>query len=215
MEHEDAIRLRSAERYVAGELSPEEQDSFEEHFFDCPECAEEVRWEQIFAANARAVSRERLAPAHRLGFRETWQSWFRPRPLLALSLAANAILVIGFGYFLATATRGGGGPRFVPSYFAPPPARALPEPKLIPAGASAFAVHFPAPDRKSPSYSYEIFSAAGTRESGGVLQASAGEDGDLYLEVPLNRLPAGVHALTIYDSSGAHIIAPFHFQTSR
>jgi len=215
MEHEDAIRLHSAERYVGGELSPGERDAFEEHFFDCPECAEEVRWGQIFAANARAIAREQPAPRYRPGFRETWRAWFSPRPAFALSLAANAVLAIGFGYLLITATRGGAGPRFVPSYFAPPPSRAIPEPRSIPPAVSSFAVHFPVPDQKSPSYSYEILGEARNRESTGVLQASAGEDGDLYLEIPIGRLAAGVHTLVIHDNSGADIIAPFQFRTLR
>jgi len=57
MAHDEAIRSQAAERYVAGELAPAERDAFEEHFFDCPECAEEVRWELVFAANARALLR--------------------------------------------------------------------------------------------------------------------------------------------------------------
>lgn len=215
MEHDDAIRLHSAERYVSGELSPEERDVFEEHFFDCPECAEEVRWGQIFAANARAIARERPAQQYRPGFRETWRAWFSLRPAFALSLAANAVLAVGFGYFLITATRGGAGPRFVPSYFAPPPSRALPEPKSIPRAVSSFAVHFPAPDQKYSSYSYEILGEARNRESGGVLQASAGEDGDLYLEIPIRRLAVGVHTLVIRDNAGVDVISPFQFRTSR
>src|SRR5579885_2620207 len=58
MDHETAIRLQAAERYVARALSESERDEFEEHFFECAECAEEVRWEQIFVANAREVFRE-------------------------------------------------------------------------------------------------------------------------------------------------------------
>ena len=61
MDHEIAIEIRAAERYCCGELTPEERDQFEEHFFLCRECAEEVRWEQIFAANAKAVLREQAA----------------------------------------------------------------------------------------------------------------------------------------------------------
>ena len=55
MEHDWATRLVAAERYLLGELSDAERDQFEEHFFDCPACAEEVRAGAIFEANARAV----------------------------------------------------------------------------------------------------------------------------------------------------------------
>lgn len=55
MDHETALKLQAAERYAQGELPGQERDAFEEHFFSCEECAEEVRWEQMFSANAKAV----------------------------------------------------------------------------------------------------------------------------------------------------------------
>jgi anti-sigma factor RsiW len=213
MEHDDAIRFQAAERYVAGELPPAERDAFEEHFFDCRECAEEVRWEQIFAANARALSRDHAAvrPA------KWWEAWLerlRIQPALALSLAANFALAIGFAYLMTVAIGGGGGPRFVPAFFAPGPARAAQEAKAIPAGAPAFAVHFPAPDRPSSSYFYEIIGAQGTREAANSLKASAGE-GDLWLEVPVHHLPQGVHTLIVRGDPASEVIARFRFLTTR
>src|ERR1700683_1400267 len=106
MEHNDAIGCQAAARYVAGELSPEGRDSFEAHFFDCAECAEEVRWEQIFAANVRAISRDPREQPRRTSWWEACQVWFRARPAFAVSLAANAVLALGFGYVIMTATRG-------------------------------------------------------------------------------------------------------------
>src|SRR5581483_5408117 len=108
MDHETAIQLRAAEQYVAGELSTRDRDEFEEHFFLCPECAEEVRCEQVFVANARAVlvttQRSRpaseQAPAQHDVERELvpwWRRWLPEaalRPAFATSLAVNAFLVI-------------------------------------------------------------------------------------------------------------------------
>ena len=42
MEHDQATQLRAAERYLLGELSDAERKEFEEHFFVCPACEEEV-----------------------------------------------------------------------------------------------------------------------------------------------------------------------------
>jgi hypothetical protein len=214
MEHDEAIRTQAAERYVAGELAFQEQDAFEEHFFDCPECAEEVRWEQIFAANARAVSREQPVAAHHPGIWETWRAWFRLRPAFALSLAANAVLAMGFGYVFVNAARNGSaGPRFLPSYWAPPASRAEEQAHLISAGASSFMVHFPAPGQKYPSYSCEILDAVGNREWAGSAKAIAAEEGDLYLEVPLRHLPPGVHTLVVRGSG--ETVSQSQFRTSR
>jgi len=60
MDHATALRLRAAERYRTHELTPAERDAFEEHFFECPECAAAVRLEQAFAANARAALRDQV-----------------------------------------------------------------------------------------------------------------------------------------------------------
>jgi hypothetical protein len=63
MDHETAIRLNATERYFLGELPAEDRDAFEEHYFECEECAADVQAMTIFAANAREVFRqERSGP---------------------------------------------------------------------------------------------------------------------------------------------------------
>jgi hypothetical protein len=213
MEHNDAIGCQAAARYVAGELSPEGRDAFEAHFFDCAECAEEVRWEQIFAANVRAITRDQREQPRPTSWWEACQAWLRTRPAFALSLAANAVLALGFGYVVMTATRGVDAPRLIASYFAAPPSRAIEQARDIPAGAAAFAVHFPRPEQNYPSYTYDILDASGKRESAGFLKAPASLEGDLFLEVPVAGLRAGVHNLVIRDNSGNDTVARFQFRT--
>jgi len=60
LNHDAFVEIQAAERYVSGELPPDMRDRFEEHYFSCPECAEEVRWEKMFAANARKVFEEEI-----------------------------------------------------------------------------------------------------------------------------------------------------------
>ena len=216
MDHDDAIRSHAAERYVAGELAPPECDAFEEHFFDCRECAEEVRWEQIFAANARAVAREQAVLPPPSGFPEKWRAWFSVRPALALSVAANAVLLLGLVYVSTTGSRRfDTQPRMLLGYFAPAPARAQEQAQPLPAGASSFVAHFPAPDQPYPSYSYQFLNAAGNPESSGSVAAPTVRQPELFLEVPVRQLPAGVHTLVIRDNTGNQVLAQFQFRTSR
>lgn len=58
MNHETAVKGRAAERYVLAEMNPQERDAFEEHFFSCGPCAEEIRLLSVFVENAKAVLRE-------------------------------------------------------------------------------------------------------------------------------------------------------------
>ena len=60
MEHQSAVELRFAERYLLGELSPEEAATFEAHFFECALCAEEVRLGAHLVANLKAVLQEAI-----------------------------------------------------------------------------------------------------------------------------------------------------------
>jgi len=43
MDHRHAIETLALERYLLGEMAEQERDAFEEHFFSCIECAEDVR----------------------------------------------------------------------------------------------------------------------------------------------------------------------------
>lgn len=55
MTHFEAIEGRLAEGYLLGELTAEQREQYEEHYFGCSECAEEIRWGAMFLANARRV----------------------------------------------------------------------------------------------------------------------------------------------------------------
>jgi hypothetical protein len=64
MEHDDAVRLHAAEKYLIGELSSAERDEYEEHYFDCAACAEELKTTVAFMQSAKEVAREgALRPA--------------------------------------------------------------------------------------------------------------------------------------------------------
>ena len=43
MNHQQATKLMAVESYLLHELTPEVRDQFEEHFFDCQECAADLR----------------------------------------------------------------------------------------------------------------------------------------------------------------------------
>src|SRR5262245_66255372 len=43
MTHDEAIKNGATERYVLDEMTDEEREAFEEHYFDCAVCAEDVR----------------------------------------------------------------------------------------------------------------------------------------------------------------------------
>jgi len=210
MEHDEAIRCRAAERYVARELTPGEEEEFEQHYFDCPQCAEEVRWEQIFSANSRALFLEQPAAPPKPGFVQSFLAWIRPRQALAFSLACNAVLCAGLIVFMNI--RAQQGAVMIPAYFAPGPARGG-EIHSLPSGARYVQVHFPSPGQSYTSYSYEILSA-GKRASSGSVAPLEGEEHTLYLAVPVDRLAAGAYTLDVRANPGDTIVSQFQFRIS-
>jgi hypothetical protein len=101
MDHNEAVRLQAAEKYLLGELPKEQHAAFEEHYFDCLACAEEMKAAIAFMEGARQVAREevpqviddkKLVP----GARETggWFSWLRPA--FAVPVFAALLLFIGY-----------------------------------------------------------------------------------------------------------------------
>jgi Putative zinc-finger len=53
MNHFESTESRAVEKYLLGEMSPVERDAFEEHFFDCPECAADLRATASFLDTAK------------------------------------------------------------------------------------------------------------------------------------------------------------------
>lgn len=101
MDHNEAVRLQAAEKYLLGELPKEQHAAFEEHFFDCPACAEEMKATAAFMESARQVYREQvpetvevkgLVPASPTA--RGWFAWLRPA--FAVPVFAALLLFIGY-----------------------------------------------------------------------------------------------------------------------
>jgi Putative zinc-finger len=95
MEHTDAVKLQAVEKYILGELTPSLREEFEAHYFDCTECALNLRTGVAFAAASRQYFAEsapqRVAAAvPQLG----WFAWLKP--LVVVPTFAALLLLIGY-----------------------------------------------------------------------------------------------------------------------
>src|SRR5258708_32655212 len=58
MDHDVVVREQVTEKYLLNELDPEARDQFEQHFFDCQQCAFDIRAASEFLGLTRRVLAE-------------------------------------------------------------------------------------------------------------------------------------------------------------
>lgn len=97
MDHAEATATYAVDRYLMGDLNAAEADAFEDHYFDCVECADDLRVGMRFMNGGRDLAREAAAPVEapvvRIDERRPRRSvWM---PAAAGAIAAALVLVIG------------------------------------------------------------------------------------------------------------------------
>jgi Putative zinc-finger len=94
MDHNQSTNLMAAEKYLLEELTPEQRDQFEEHFFDCQECAADLRETAAFMTAARQEFKANPIPKPGKAARgKSFSASFWPTALVWSALAASLLLV--------------------------------------------------------------------------------------------------------------------------
>jgi hypothetical protein len=97
MDHTEAVRLHAAEKYLLNELTQAQRDAYEEHYFDCADCAEELKTTMAFMQGAREVLRRRApetVESKKLArVKGGWFGWLRPAYAIPV-FAALLLLVV-------------------------------------------------------------------------------------------------------------------------
>jgi hypothetical protein len=215
MNHDEAIRLEVAEKYLLGELSAELRDQYEDHYFGCAECAQEVRTGAIFIDNARDVLNSGSVAVGELGAKHPpprsggwWTALLRP----AFAVPALALLLLVAGYqnavtipHLKTAISQSDVAQTLPSFslISENSRGGAPLAISVPAGKPfSFFVDIP-PKGDYASYVCEFQTESGTPELS--LSISADEaKRTVQLLIPAGRLAPGKHVLVVrgLDSQG-------------
>ena len=100
MTHREAVDTLAAERYLLDEMSDENRQTFEEHYFECDACADDLRIATAMLQGAKAgfagastAGSVVPMPTNRAATRKTM--WYRS---VALPWAAAATLAVVAGY---------------------------------------------------------------------------------------------------------------------
>ena len=93
MDHAEAIQTQAAEKYLLGEFSATQQEEFAEHFFDCDECAKDVRLTALFMDTAKRVMAADLGDKPNLTVKKSSSGWHSAWYAVAASIALLAVLL--------------------------------------------------------------------------------------------------------------------------
>jgi hypothetical protein len=210
MDHSEAMQMRAVERYMLADLSVSEVEEFERHFFDCPQCSEELRTLTILQDNARAVFVEPVPspvaaslPAVPVppGTKAGW--WHDIKGLLWLrpSVAAPAFALLAIALLAGYETgirRPGMGIQPITAY--PLYAASRGQEPLIspPAGAEFYSVYMDRTwERDFPSYKAVLQEDPGATERYSMNLTAPAPGSPIYVLAPLRALSDGKHVLRI------------------
>jgi putative zinc finger protein len=207
MDHAEAVRQKATEKYLLNELDPDLRDQFEEHMFDCQDCALDVRAAAMFVEQAKVALVESPATSElrvrALAPRPGWFSWFRPAfamPVLALLLA-----VVGYQNLVTypRLMRESNQPE-VGSWASINVSTRGPEAKIVkvqPGEGFTLLVNRP-PDSSYSAYTLQLYNPAGKLQWTGRIPASSPDD-PRSVYVPGTGLEQGTYKLDIAGVTAA------------
>jgi hypothetical protein len=116
MQHQQALSTKASERYLLGEMSEPERFDFEAHYFDCTDCADDVRTGAALVRGVKAVCAEDVALRPHITVvreqpRRGWFSWLSPASLMPSTAAvALGCLAAWQAFVLIPSLRWAGSP---------------------------------------------------------------------------------------------------------
>jgi len=101
MDHDMVVRQQMTERYLLDELDPAARDEFEEHYFDCAECALDVHAGALFVEQSKVALAESTEPSYTpllvpasVPAIPRWLTWFSPA--VVVPVMVMLLMVIGY-----------------------------------------------------------------------------------------------------------------------
>ncbi|MGH9696283.1 MAG: zf-HC2 domain-containing protein [Bryobacteraceae bacterium] len=106
MNHQLAEQTQAVDKYLLNELTEAERLEFEEHYFDCQTCADQLKYNAIVVDNLKQVlleeqretSEQRVSAAAKPA--AGWLSWLRPATFIPAFATLVLALVVGYQNFI-------------------------------------------------------------------------------------------------------------------
>lgn len=121
MNHTEAVKQMVVEQYLLDELTPDAREAFEEHLFDCPDCALDLRAGAAFVDEAKAelpgiaVNTEAPAKVGKFNSKPDFRlSWWKPAFVAPVFAAMLLVLVFQNVVTFPALREAANQPRIVP-----------------------------------------------------------------------------------------------------
>jgi|SRR5690242_4016914 len=230
MEHQRAVENLAVEAYLLGEMTPGEREAFEEHYFECSVCADDLRSASRFVSEMKEVlaagRRQPAAPAKTYPSRTTsgwtWLAWLQPQ----IAGAAIVILAVVAGVESLSTIPGlrrqidqASAPRVVQAQVLRPQTRGTPV-SLSVAQAEPVLLTLDLPETPAPSAALAVRFVVKSNDGRVVLEIPGGsvQPGEpVTLSIPRLDLPAGRYDLVVEAASGQNgqDLARYPFELKR
>jgi hypothetical protein len=190
MEHAEATETMAPERYLLGEMTQEDRDAFEEHFFSCSECAADVRDEGMIRSAIRTEKANRTRQPRLGGVRQ----WVAAAAFAAVVGGVPLVQNIALRQQIALAR----APHMGESYSFMGAGSRGNEQQIVNAGPRPFTIDFDIqPQPGARRYLVEVVDAAGKVRWKDAVSADAARDTQHVL-FPGGSLPPGQYSLEIH-----------------
>jgi len=209
MNHEEAARLSLVEKYLLDELPPELRDEFEEHYFDCRECADDLRATAVFLDTAKEELKnfpaETAAPDR---VKKPWLAWLWTPAFVVPALAACLLVIayqslVVYPHFRSEIAQLQ-APEILPSVsLVGDNSRGGTTPSIAVHEAHAFLVSFDIPTQERfSSYMCLLYSPSGSFVWRVPVSADAAKD-TVSIRVPAGQRAAGSYTLVVQGNTGS------------
>jgi hypothetical protein len=209
MDHTLVVREQMTERYLLDELDPEAKEKFEEHFFECPECAFDVHAGAQLLEQGKSIgfsleTKEEPVPVPHPP-KPPWFGWLRPA--FAVPVMAMLLALIGYQNFVTFPRQAQNANRLqlLPATTLNLSTYGLgAAPQEVRAGQDILLNVIIPPGRRYDTYKIDLHNPAGGVES--VPISSSAED-TWSIRVPGASLQSGTYKLTVHgiNSSGQNV----------
>jgi anti-sigma factor RsiW len=211
MTHHDAVETMAVERYLLGEMPEQERDTFEDHYFSCAECSEDLRTAAAMLEGARSgLAKSTAASVTPIrAARRPASVWYRSA-VVPWAVAATLAVVVGYQSLWTVPSLRRGTPLVLAPVTLRPASRGAETAIGVGHSAAPISVAIEV-DTDTDDLTYELMRGDGTRVIAGKAAAPSAGAPLLLLLPAWTVVPPMHYILSVHDAAG-RLLGEYRFR---